>query len=102
LVTLQKEADAKGAKCTELDNAIKQLEENIIVYKEEYGQLVAQTERIKADLVNVEEKVNRSIDLIQSLNEESKRWTLGKENFSARYDTLVSFLYIESNLALFR
>jgi dynein heavy chain 1 len=55
-------------------------------------------EKIKADLATVQDKVKRSVHLIQSLNEESKRWELSKETFSSRYETLVRNRYSFANI----
>lgn len=53
--------------------------------------MITQVESIKMDLATVQEKVGRSIQLLKSLSEESKRWEVSKKTFASRYDTLVSF-----------
>lgn len=40
-------------------------------------------------MATVQDKVKRSVHLLQSLNDESKRWEFSKQTFSQRYDTLV-------------
>jgi len=86
---LENDAETKNSKCNTLDQTIQQLEQQIGVYKEEYAQLIAQVESIKSDRSNVQDKVERSIHLLKSLEEESKRWHFRKDNFHVRTETLV-------------
>jgi dynein heavy chain 1 len=50
LTRLENDARSKTKKCDELAGVIQQLEQAITGYKEEYAQLIAQAESIKADL----------------------------------------------------
>lgn len=89
LQRLEEDAKAKTAKGEELKHVIAQFEERIAAYKEDYAQLIGQSESIKADLATVEQKVARSIQLLNSLCEEQVRWQSGCDGFSQQMETLV-------------
>ena len=65
----------------ELDENIEQLEKNIEQYSKEYAMLIAQVEGIKNDKKNVEEKVQRSLQLIHNLSSERLRWEESSKSF---------------------
>lgn len=67
LQRLENDATVKTQKGEELKAHIAAVEARISTYKEEYAQLIGQSESIKADLVSVEQKVDRSIHLLDSL-----------------------------------
>lgn len=89
LQRLENDAKAKTAKGEELKVVIEEFEKRIAFYKEEYAQLIGQSESIKVDLENVKKKVNRSTQLLQSLCAEQNRWQNGCDGFSQQMDTLV-------------
>lgn len=50
--------------------------------------LIRDVELIKTEMQRVEEKVNRSRDLISSLADERQRWEASKSTFSSQLSTL--------------
>lgn len=96
LQRLENDAKAKTAKGEELKVVIETFEKRIAFYKEEYAQLIGQSESIKVDLENVKKKVNRSIQLLQSLCAEQNRWQSGCDGFSYQMDTFVGDVLLTS------
>ncbi|CAB3408082.1 unnamed protein product [Caenorhabditis bovis] len=89
LKRLEKEAAKKTEEGKVVDVRITELEGKIAKYKEEYAQLIGQAEKIKQDLSSVQEKVNRSTELLSSLRSERDRWSSGSAGFSQQMDSLV-------------
>ncbi|KAI6221986.1 Dynein heavy chain, cytoplasmic [Aphelenchoides besseyi] len=89
LKRLENDRDVKTKKFNDMADVIKSLEQSIAAYTEEYAQLIAQAESIKADSATVKTKVQRSIDLLQSLRAERDRWQVGCNTFSQQMETLV-------------
>lgn len=81
---LQTKADAQA-----IENNIKQLEESIAVYKSEYAALISETQAIKTEMSRVQQKVERSLHLLDSLSSERKRWEDGSKSFEDQIDTIV-------------
>uniref|UniRef100_A0A915D8F2 Dynein heavy chain n=1 Tax=Ditylenchus dipsaci TaxID=166011 RepID=A0A915D8F2_9BILA len=90
LQSLERDAKLKTQKGDELKHLIAEFEERIAAYKDEYAQLIGQSETIKADLATVEQKVDRSIQLLNSLRVENDRWQKGCDaaflSYSGYYD----------------
>jgi dynein heavy chain 1 len=72
-----------------MQNKIKSLERSIVGYKREYSSLIAETEKIKSEMVGVQSKVDRSVRLLDSLSSERVRWEEGSRSFETQIDTLV-------------
>ncbi|KAI1728166.1 dynein heavy chain and region d6 of dynein motor domain-containing protein [Ditylenchus destructor] len=89
LRSLENDAKAKTQKGEELKVIIANFEQSIAAYKEEYADLIRQSETIKTDLTSVEQKVARSIQLLTSLRVEADRWQKGCDGFSQQMETLV-------------
>lgn len=49
--------------------------------KAEYAVLIAKVETLKADMKTVQEKVDRSVQLISNLSSERVRWEASSKNF---------------------
>ncbi|KAI9728167.1 MAG: hypothetical protein M1828_004628 [Chrysothrix sp. TS-e1954] len=81
---LQTKAEAQA-----IDNNIKELEHSIAVYKSEYASLISETEAIKTEMTRVQQKVDRSLHLMDSLASERKRWEEGSKTFETQIDTIV-------------
>ncbi|KAB8342928.1 hypothetical protein FH972_022525 [Carpinus fangiana] len=77
------------ARAKVLDEKIKQLEDSIAVYKNEYAALISEVQAIKNEMSRVEQKVQRSLHLIDSLSSERKRWEEGSKSFETQIDTIV-------------
>ena len=67
---------------------IKETEERIQRYKDEYAQLIRQAGTIKQELVIVQTKVERSVSLIKSLEDEQHRWKASADAFRQQMTTL--------------
>ncbi|CAJ0586752.1 unnamed protein product, partial [Mesorhabditis spiculigera] len=89
LSRLQAEVAKKEKQGEEIKARIGQLEQSIAAYKDEYAQLIGQAENIKADLSTVQEKVERSQQLLSSLGSERNRCTGSSDSFSQQMGTLV-------------
>lgn len=72
-----------------LDDKIKVLEESIAKYKAEYAALITEVEAIKTEMSRVEQKVERSLHLLDSLASERKRWEEGSKSFETQINTIV-------------
>jgi len=66
-----------------------QLEESITAYKNEYALLVSETQNIKSEMTRLQRKVDRSLQLLESLSSERRRWEEGSKGFEAQIETLV-------------
>lgn len=88
LASLEAEAESNKHNAEEIDAVIVQLERSIASYKEEYANLVSQAQAIKADLANVQAKVDRSIALLSSLSSEKQRWEDTSETFKNQMSTI--------------
>ncbi|KAL9059033.1 MAG: hypothetical protein Q9162_001421 [Coniocarpon cinnabarinum] len=81
---LQTKAEAQA-----IENNIKELEDSIALYKSEYASLISETQAIKSEMSRVEQKVERSLHLLDSLSSERKRWEQGSKSFEDQIDTIV-------------
>ena len=88
---LQTKAEAQA-----IDKAIKELEQNIATYKEEYAALISETQAIKSEMERVEFKVNRSVKLLDSLSSERSRWEESSKSFETQTSTLVGDVLVAS------
>ncbi|PHH56049.1 Dynein heavy chain, cytoplasmic [Ceratocystis fimbriata CBS 114723] len=86
---LEEQALQTRAEAQAVMNTISALETRIATYKTEYAALIAETEAIKAEMVRVEFKVNRSVKLLDSLASERERWDEGSKSFETQISTLV-------------
>ncbi|XP_047110792.1 dynein heavy chain, cytoplasmic isoform X1 [Schistocerca piceifrons] len=96
LSSLEKQADENKKKGDEVTQLIAQLEQSIASYKEEYAQLISQAQAIKADLENVQAKVDRSIALLKSLAIERERWEATSETFRSQMSTIIGDVLLSS------
>lgn len=81
---LQTKAEAKA-----IENTIVGLEQSIAQYKSEYATLISETQAIKAEMSRVENKVDRSVKLLDSLSSERSRWEEGSKSFEIQISTIV-------------
>jgi dynein heavy chain 1 len=89
LSSLERQAESNVSHGNEVKDLISQLEQSIAAYKEEYAQLISQAQAIKADLENVQAKVDRSIALLKSLVIERERWESTSETFKSQMSTII-------------
>lgn len=96
LRSLEEQAEVNINHANDTKDLISQLEQSIAAYKEEYAQLISQAQAIKADLENVQAKVDRSIALLKSLNIERERWEATSETFRSQMSTIVGDVLLSS------
>lgn len=89
LQSLENQAETNVNHGEEVKKLIAELEQSIAAYKEEYALLISQAQTIKADLENVQAKVDRSIALLKSLVIERERWEATSETFRSQMSTII-------------
>lgn len=78
----KEEASTTVKKITELENSIGR-------YKDEYAALISETQSIKSEMERVQRRVDRSIQLLDSLGSEKERWDAGSRTFDTQMSTIV-------------
>eukprot|EP01091_Cochliopodium_minus_P010435 TRINITY_DN2760_c1_g1_i1.p1 TRINITY_DN2760_c1_g1~~TRINITY_DN2760_c1_g1_i1.p1 ORF type:complete len:4604 (+),score=1553.39 TRINITY_DN2760_c1_g1_i1:76-13887(+) len=68
---------------------IDELEEKISIYKEEYATLIREAELLKTEMELVQQKVERSQNLLKNLSSESIRWNEQSRSFIDQMSTIV-------------
>ncbi|KAG7861843.1 hypothetical protein KL939_000864 [Ogataea angusta] len=86
---LENELIDTKAKLIAIDGMINDLQESIEVYKEKYSETIRESEKIKAEMQDVETKVGRSTLLLESLREEKVRWEASVVTFQGQRECLV-------------
>lgn len=71
---LEESATKSKARLIVIAEMIKELEESIEKYKNDYSEVIGQVENTKIELAQIEEKVNRSKLLVTNLTSERQRW----------------------------
>ncbi|KAJ9657280.1 dynein heavy chain [Neophaeococcomyces mojaviensis] len=89
--SLQTKAEAKA-----IANTVAELERSIATYKTEYAALISETQAIKAEMSQVQSKVDRSMKLLDSLSSERVRWDAASKSFETQIQTLVGDVVIAS------
>ncbi|KAJ2828525.1 dynein heavy chain, partial [Coemansia erecta] len=95
---LEADAEATQVRAATLQQMVRELEASIARYKDEYALLIADTERMKAEMARVEAKVERSLRLLASLESERARWERGSAAFDAQMATLVGDVLLAAAL----
>ncbi|EGW31386.1 cytoplasmic dynein heavy chain [Spathaspora passalidarum NRRL Y-27907] len=72
-----------------IDEMIHELEESIEKYKDDYSELIRETENIKTEMKTVEKKVERSLSLLNSLTNERERWKGSIKRFADQRERLI-------------
>ena len=93
---LEEQALQTKAEAQAIENAIKELEQNIATYKTEYAALISETQSIKNEMERVEFKVNRSVKLLDSLSSERSRWEESSKSFETQIGTMVGDVLMAS------
>ncbi|KRZ77608.1 Dynein heavy chain, cytoplasmic [Trichinella papuae] len=89
LKKLENDAEVNKRKVEDVNAVINQLEKSIASYKDEYALLISEVQSIKADLIAVQTKVERSIQLLQNLGSERQRWEQSSDTFKTQMETIV-------------
>lgn len=91
---LEEDALQTKAEALAIENTIHELERSIARYKAEYAALISETQAIKAEMSRVENKVDRSVKLLDSLSSERSRWDQGSKSFEIQISTVVGDVLI--------
>ncbi|SBT70312.1 dynein heavy chain, putative [Plasmodium malariae] len=86
---LQEETKIAGDQYNEQKDIISELEKKLVQYKNDYAQLISQVQNIKQEMEIVENKIKRSINLIENLKSEKERWSETFINLEAASETFV-------------
>ncbi|RLV89834.1 Dynein heavy chain cytoplasmic [Spathaspora sp. JA1] len=86
---LETQTKKTKAQLIAIDEMIHELEESIEIYKDNYSELIRETENIKTEMKSVEKKVERSLSLLESLTDERERWRGSIKRFADARDRLI-------------
>lgn len=87
--SLEEQAEDTKKQAGTIIKMIEELEASIRTYKEEYALLISETQSIKAEMERVENKVERSMRMLDSLSSERARWEAGSQTFDEEMSTIV-------------
>jgi dynein heavy chain 1, cytosolic len=87
--SLEEQAKSTKKQAETILKMISELEASIGRYKEEYAPLISETQVIKAEMERVQNKVDRSMTLLESLSSERARWEAGNRTFDIEMGTIV-------------
>ncbi|CAC9696072.1 dynein heavy chain, putative [Plasmodium sp. DRC-Itaito] len=86
---LQEETKVAEDQYNEQRDIICELEKKLVQYKNDYAQLISQVQNIKQEMEMVENKIKRSINLIDNLKSEKERWSETFINLEEASETFV-------------
>lgn len=86
---LEESAQENKTKASEIQLMVKELEERIATYKDEYAVLISETQALKSEMETVKFRVDRSLALLANLSSESERWDISIQSFSVQMGTIV-------------
>lgn len=87
--SLENQAQETKQQAETIVTMIKNLEDSIARYKDEYAALISETQAIKSEMERVQKRVDRSIQLLESLSSEKERWEDGSKTFDQQMSTIV-------------
>ncbi|KAN0062764.1 dynein heavy chain [Thecaphora frezii] len=87
--SLQRQAAATELQASEMVHVVAELEAKIATYKDEYAALISETQAIKGEMERVQNRVSRSMQLLDSLSSEQERWNTGSRTFDEQMSTIV-------------
>ena len=87
--SLERQAEETKNQASEIVYMIQELEASIARYKEEYAALISETQAIKGEMERVQNRVSRSMQLLDSLSSEQERWETGSRTFDEQMSTIV-------------
>lgn len=89
VLELEAQFDTSRARLIAIAEMIEELEESIELYKSKYSEVIRQTENIKLEMLSIEQKMNRSIQLLSSLKKERDSWQASAKTFTLVNENLV-------------
>ncbi|KAL9938803.1 hypothetical protein V8E36_002522 [Tilletia maclaganii] len=87
--SLERQALETKEQASEIVTMISELEASIARYKDEYAMLISETQAIKGEMERVQKRVDRSIQLLESLGSEKERWEAASRTFDTQMSTIV-------------
>lgn len=87
--SLEHQAQETKDQASTIVDMIAELEASIARYKDEYAALISETQAIKGEMERVQTRVDRSIQLLESLGSEKERWEAGSRTFDTQMSTIV-------------
>ncbi|KAE8211193.1 hypothetical protein CF327_g5033 [Tilletia walkeri] len=87
--SLERQALETKEQASEIITMISDLEASIARYKDEYAMLISETQAIKGEMERVQKRVDRSIQLLDSLGSEKERWEAASRTFDTQMSTIV-------------
>ncbi|PWN87523.1 putative cytoplasmic dynein heavy chain 2 [Acaromyces ingoldii] len=87
--SLENQAQETKEQAGTIVTMISELEASIGRYKDEYAALISETQSIKSEMERVQRRVDRSIQLLDSLGSEKERWEAGSRTFDTQMSTIV-------------
>lgn len=98
---IESHARKTKAQLIAIDEMIRELDEEIETLKNNYMLLIRETEVIRQEMTTVENKMNRSLRLIDSLNLEKDRWHSTIEKYSHFKENLVGNALVSSGMLVY-
>lgn len=97
------EAGAKKtrAQLYALEEMVKELEVKIDKYKHDYSSLIRETENIKMEMESVEQKVGKSVRLMENLQSERERWKNSTIQFKSQAEKIIGTSLIISAFVVY-
>jgi AAA domain (dynein-related subfamily)./Dynein heavy chain, N-terminal region 2./Dynein heavy chain, N-terminal region 1./Dynein heavy chain. len=89
VAVLESQTKKTKAQLIVIDQMITELEESIENYKDDYSTLIRDAENIKLEMKSVENRVNRSLKLIDNLTSERERWKASIKKFIDQSERLI-------------
>ena len=87
--SLETQAQETKDQASTIVEMIGELEASIGQYKDEYAALISESQAIKSEMERVQTRVDRSIQLLDSLGSEKERWEAGSRTFDTQMSTIV-------------
>ncbi|SCV72617.1 BQ2448_4154 [Microbotryum intermedium] len=88
VMALENRAETTKHQASAIITMIAELEARIASYKDEYALLISETQMIKTEMERVQQRVDRSITLLDSLGSEKTRWEAGSKTFEVQMSTV--------------
>lgn len=86
---LELESQQTRARLAAADDMIEELDESITNYKNGYTQMIRETENIRSEIKVVENRTERSMNIVQNLEDEKNRWIETIKSFKDQVQNLI-------------
>ncbi|GEQ70602.1 hypothetical protein JCM33374_g4280 [Metschnikowia sp. JCM 33374] len=101
VAALEMYANRSKAKLTAIGEMIIDLEQSIEKYKNDYSEVIREAEKIKTEMSDIEQKVVRSMKLIENLTKERQRWQESTKSFQQERERLVGNSILGSAFSIY-